>query len=425
MRIAFSTLPAAGHLNPTLALARKVRQRGHDVFFLGLPDCEPEVRAAGFEFRIFAERQIPVGSRKELESQLSRLHGVAGLNYTLNKLTELFEAVVIEAVPALREARADALVVDEALGGFVLVAAQLDLPVIHIANALPWYRCNSVPPPLSGWPYRTDALGMLRNRIGYAAVHFFMRRFRVRVREHRRRLGMPFDPADFDAAFSKLARIAQMPAAFDFPNPSLPPWFHYTGPFHDGLGRPRTEFPWHRLTSEPLIYASMGTIQNGAEQVFRTIAAACAIPGCQLVLSLGENVSPESVGPLPGNCVAVARAPQLELLQRAALCITHAGMNTALESLAAGVPMVAIPVTNDQPAVAARIAHTQTGVVVPFRRINPAELQRAVRQVLGDDRYRDRARQLQTTIQAVNGLERAADIIERSFGAATQPPRSP
>src|SRR5258707_4168664 len=185
MRIAFSTLPAAGHLNPTLALARKVRQRGHDGFFLGLPDCEPEVRAAGFEFRVFAERQIPVGSRKELEAHLSKLHGVAGLNYTLNKLIELFEAVVLEAVPALREARADALVVDEALVGFVLVAAQLNLLVIHIANALPWYQCDSVPPPLTGWPYRTDTLGLLRNRIGYGAVRFFMRRFRVRVREHR------------------------------------------------------------------------------------------------------------------------------------------------------------------------------------------------------------------------------------------------
>src|SRR5260370_31284558 len=111
-----------------------------------------------------------------------------------------------------------------------------------------------------------------------------MRRLGVRVREHGRCLDMPFAPADFDAAFSNLARIAQMAAAFYFPNPCLPPWFHYTGPFHDGLGRPRTEFPWHRLTSEPLIYASMGTVQNGAEQVFRTIATACSMPGCQLVL---------------------------------------------------------------------------------------------------------------------------------------------
>jgi zeaxanthin glucosyltransferase len=415
VRIAFSTLPAAGHLNPTLALARRVRQRGQDVFFLGLPDCEPAVLAAGFEFRAFAERQFPAGSRKELEARLSKLHGLAGLRFTLDKLLELFEAVVHEAVPALRESRAEAIVADEALGGFLLAATQLKLPIIHIANALPVYQCDSVPPPFAGWPYRTDALGLLRNRIGYSAVRFLFRGYRDRVCEHRRRLGMPFEPSDFNAAFSKLARISQLPAAFDFPNPCWPPWFHYTGPFHDGLGRTPTEFPWHRLTSQPLIYASMGTVQNGAEQVFRTIAAACAGPGCQLVLSLGENVSLDSVGPLPANCIAVPHAPQLELLQRTALCITHAGLNTALESLAAGVPMVAIPVTNDQPAVAARIAHTQTGVVVPFRVLTPGRLQHAVRQVLGDDRYRTRARQLQSTIQAVNGLERAADIIEASL----------
>src|SRR6266853_6737775 len=55
---------------------------------------------------------------------------------------------------------------------------------------------------------------------------------------------------------------------------------------------------------------------------------------------------------------------RLSLLKRAALCITHAGLNTSLESLAQGVPMVAIPVTNDQPGVAARIAYTKTGEFV-------------------------------------------------------------
>lgn len=55
-------------------------------------------------------------------------------------------------------------------------------------------------------------------------------------------------------------------------------------------------------------------------------------------------------------------APQLELLKRASVCITHAGFNTVIESLANGVPQVAIPITHDQPGVAARIADKKTGV---------------------------------------------------------------
>jgi len=415
VRIAFSTLPAAGHLNPTLALARTVRERGHDVFFLGVADCEPAVRAAGFEFRPFAERQFPAGSRREWEAKLSRLHGLAGIRFTRDRFIDIFEAVVAEAGPVLRQGRADGLVADEAAVGFTLVAAQAGLPIVHIANALPIYQCDCVPPPIAGWAYRPDLLGRLRNRIGNAAVRQFLRPFRARVAQHSRRMGIAFDSRDFHAPFSRLARIAQLPPAFDFPNPELPPWFHYTGPFHDGLGREETPFPWDLLTGAPLIYASMGTVQNGAEHVFRTIADACAGLDCQLVMSLGENVSLAAVGALPGDCIAVARAPQLDLLRRATLCITHAGLNTALESLSKGVPMVAIPVTNDQPAVAARIAYTGTGVVVPYRRLSRPRLRHAVQQVLSEPRYRERARDLQRAIAAGRGLDRAAEIIEASF----------
>lgn len=61
-----------------------------------------------------------------------------------------------------------------------------------------------------------------------------------------------------------------------------------------------------------------------------------------------------SLPELPGNPIVVNYAPQLELLKIADLTITHAGVNTTLESLSNGVPLVAIPITNDQPGVAAR-----------------------------------------------------------------------
>ena len=416
MRIAFATLAAAGHLNPMTALARKVRARGHEVFFIGIPDCETPVRVAGFEFRSFAGEQFPAGSRREWEAELSKLHGLAGFRFTLAKLIEGFETVVRDVPLVLREAGAQAVVADEVLFGIHVATAQLQMPLIHVANALPVHQYDSIPLPVVDWPYRPGAIARLRNRAGYAVLRHFLRPFRTVVQDHCRRYGVPFDLRDPNAGLSRLARISQLPSAFDFPNGELPPWFHYTGPFHDGMGRAEAEFPWDKLTGEPLIYASMGTVQNGAAHVFRTIAEACSGLGCQLVLSLGENVSRESVGPLAGNCIAVRYAPQLELLRRAVLCVTHAGLNTALESLAAGVPMVAIPITNDQPGVAARIVYTGTGTAVPYRRLNPARLRRAVRAVLEDPRYREKSRRLQSGIQAGNGLERAADIIEASLG---------
>ena len=160
-----------------------------------------------------------------------------------------------------------------------------------------------------------------------------------------------------------------MPGYYRYVPPG-PSQFHYSGPFHDGFGRSAINFPWDRLTGEPLIYASMGTLQNGVENVFNTIAEAVGTrPGFQLVLSVGPVIDPGALKSLPDNTIVVNRAPQLDLLKRSALCITHAGLNTTLESLTQGVPMVAIPVTNDQPGVAARIAYTETGRFLPLHQL--------------------------------------------------------
>jgi zeaxanthin glucosyltransferase len=96
----------------------------------------------------------------------------------------------------------------------------------------------------------------------------------------------------------------------------------------------------------------MGTLLNGRADVFRTIIAAVAKhKDLQLMLSVGDQIDPKQIGLAPGNAIIVNRAPQLELLKFASLCITHAGLNTVLESLAQGVPQVAIPVAYDQPAL--------------------------------------------------------------------------
>jgi zeaxanthin glucosyltransferase len=92
------------------------------------------------------------------------------------------------------------------------------------------------------------------------------------------------------------------------------------------------------------------------------------------------------------------------------------GVNTVLESLAQGVPQVAIPVTYDQPTVAARIAHKQTGVVTSLDKLTANHLSTLLNEVLNDSAYRDNARKLQEAIAKVNGLSAAADLVEDSLG---------
>jgi len=161
----------------------------------------------------------------------------------------------------------------------------------------------------------------------------------------------------------------------------------------------------------------MGTIMNGRADAFSTIVAGVAEhKGTQLVLSIGDQLDPTQVSPAPSNAIIVSHVPQLELLKRTSVCITHAGLNTVLESLAQGVPQVAIPVTFEQPGVAARIAAKKTGVTTPFQSLTSDRLSTLLGEVLHNPTYRENARKFQDLISKTNGLSLAADIVERSFG---------
>jgi zeaxanthin glucosyltransferase len=231
------------------------------------------------------------------------------------------------------------------------------------------------------------------------------------VNEQRRAWGLKPLKRSTDA-LSRLAQIAQLPAVFEFEIGDRPSLLHYTGPFVDARQRPAVDFEWERLDGRPLVYASLGTMQNGSEDIFRTIADACVGLDTQLLISLGGGLDRKRLGILSGDPLVVRYAPQLEILKRAVAVITHAGLNTTLESLAEGVPLVCIPLGNDQPGVAARVAARGAGVVVPRRKLNVKRLRSAVRAVLEDEKYRWAAREVQDAMLRVDGLQRAADIID-------------
>jgi zeaxanthin glucosyltransferase len=212
-----------------------------------------------------------------------------------------------------------------------------------------------------------------------------------------------------------LATISQQPEAFDFPRRELPASFHYTGPFIDLRARPELLFPWARLDGRPLVYASLGTLQNRLPEVFHVIAAACAGVHAQLVIGLGAGLQPEEIGELPGDPLVQSYVPQFQLLERASLMVTHAGMNSTLECLAQGVPMVAVPITHDQPNIAQRIAWTGTGTMVPLEALSVERLRDEINRVLTDPTYRQAAVRMKQQIQQADGLNRAADLVETAI----------
>jgi zeaxanthin glucosyltransferase len=413
-RLGAFCFPGTGHINPMTALAARLRQRGHEVVIFGIADTEARVRAAGIDFHLIGEKDYPPGTLQKLDQRLGELKGLATFRFTVERVKNTARMILRDGPEAVRHENVDAMLIDEAdMGGNV--AEHLGLPFVSIAFFPPLIQDDRVSPFCFGWGAGQDRLCRLRNRLGMSLLTRVAAPIYSVVNDQRRAWGLkPLRHAT--DALSPLAQIAQMPRALEFDLEGLPEVLHYAGPFVNAKQRALVDFPWERLDGRRLIYASLGTLQNGSEAIFRTIAEACAGLGAQLVISLGGGLEPERLGVLRGDPIVVRYAPQLEILKRTSLVITHAGLNTVLESLAEGVPLVALPLGNDQPGVAARVAARGAGVVVSRRGLTAEKLRRAVRAVLEDARYRDAADRLRAEIRQVDGLEVAANVIEKALG---------
>jgi MGT family glycosyltransferase len=388
-------------------LARHLQARNHEVVFLY------STEANGLPF-------VPGPEKDHISENLpevSKLQGQDALRFSIGKVLAQTEAILKSLPEIVRTNGVDALLLDTVQFYSELGPMQLGMPYVQVSNGLHFDYSGWTPLCLYDWPHDISPTGLARNREGVAKWANLLASVNGGVRAHAESFGLKVDWKDLSSTLSPFASITQTPSAFDFESSHWPSQFHHTGPFHDSRDRKKVDFPWQRLTGEPLIYASMGTILNGRLDVFRTIVAALAKhKGLQLVLSVGDQVDPQQIGPAPTNAIIVKQAPQLELLKQTSVCITHAGLNTVLESLAQGVPQVAIPVTYDQPAVAARIAHKQTGVVTSLDKLTADNLSSLLDKVLTNSIYRDSARKLQTAIAEANGLSLAADLVEESLG---------
>ncbi len=406
--IGFICPPIPGHLDPMGALGRALAKRGHRISAFQIPEARRAIEEQKLEFR-------PLGDGTdtrviaEAVARLGTLTGLGALRFIVQCGASLARMICQHGPRAIEGAGVDLLVVDqnEPAGG--TVAEQLRLPFVNVLSGLPLNREPKVPPPFVPWGYNPGIATTLLNTAAYGVFDRVVAPVNRVLNEYRRKCELPPIRRP-DDTFSHLAQLSQLTEDFDFPRESKPPVLHYLGPFRDS-NRPPVPFPYERLDGKPLVYATFGTVQNRRQGAYHLMAAACADLDVQLVISTGRGCAIDSAQ-LAGQPIVVDYAPQLDLMNRAVACITHGGLNTVLDSLSGGVPMVVLPVTNDHPAIAARVRRAGAGEVIFPARLTAGRLRAAVQRVLERPEYRERAGQLKASIARAGGVERAADIVD-------------
>ena len=408
-KLAIICPPLPGHINPMAALARELTRRGHSITFLGVPDFRSKL-SADLAFSVFGEDEHPPGSLPPFLARLSRLGRFLGLRPLITDLAAFAETSCRRLPAALEQLRPDALIIDQTDIAASLVSRAVGVPFVNVANALPLNEEAGVPPPFLPWAYDPSPYGIRRNVGAYQVASLIEAPIRRVIRRHARRFGLPYIRYG-NETWSDLCQLTQCVRGLDYPRQQLPATFHYVGPLRERepLG---FELP---ASGRQLLFCSLGSLQGSRRRLLHRIARAAADLDLDLLIAHGGLLSDEDARTLPGSPLVRDFVPQRAVLARSAVAISHAGFNTVMDSLSCAVPVVALPITFEQPGTAARLARTGAGVALHRRRTS-GRIRRAVAKVLSDDTYRSNVARLAAEIALAGGVSRAADLIEQSCG---------
>jgi UDP:flavonoid glycosyltransferase YjiC (YdhE family) len=383
MRLLFSTTHGTGHVTPLLPYMHAARAAGHDVLLAGTPPIAPIAEREGLPYRALTWPRQDV-----LDTARARIAEQEGLPRMQAAAGELFiGAYAAAALPDLLELvevwRPDVVVHETAEAAAALAADTYNVPAVRVSVAL------ATPFETFWMGLGADALDALR------ATH-----------------GLRPDPGA-----QRLARtpmFTQAPAALDRGQGETPDGVRRFR-VHDTAASagPRLRRP--DGDPRPLVPISFGTVvpvDGHYPSLYRAAVDAIASLPIRAVVTIGRQVDPAQLGPVPANVRVATWVPMDELLAEAAALVTHGGTGTTLAALAYGVPMAVVPVTADQPLNARLMADHGAGIALEGPDAVADELRDAVLGLLDDPRHAEVARTLADAIADLPPVAEAIDAIE-------------
>ncbi|MEF2551488.1 glycosyltransferase [Aurantimonas sp. A2-1-M11] len=405
--------PYYSHLQVFAVLGAELVRRGHRVTFVvnaGAGTLLAAKTSAGIAIREAGE-----GGPDRLAAIIARAarpNGPLGILRTVSDAAGLTDELCRIAPDILREIGATAIVGDQMEPAAGLVADHLGLPFVSVAAALPVHADPTVPLPFLGWPYDPSDKGLKRNRGGECVANLLMTSQRRNIAGWAARFGLA-QRATLADCLSPRAQISQLVPGFDFPR-AADPHRHAVGPIRppdDGPPSLPAGLDDRLDPDRPLVFASLGTLQGHRAGIFRAVAGACRDLGAQCVVAHCGRLDGRQAARIDADIVTDF-LPQRAMLSRAAICVTHAGMNTVLDCLEAGVPMLAVPIAFDQPGIAARIVHHGVGERLPRVLLSRARIRNSLERLLTTPSFREAAQRIGRDIRESSGTMRATDIIE-------------
>ena len=384
MRVLVSCLSSSGHFHPMVPLARALERAGHEVAFAVSAPFLPAVEANGFRgfaagvgFESLGMNPQEIQQRQAAMRQASstqmmeRFMGMFLDNFARRKVPDLMEIC--------ERWRPDLLVHESMECAAAIVGEKRGLPyaAVQVGGGNMMVREPEM------FARHLDAI---RAEVGLAPD--------PRFEALSRYLHLSFMPASFfSVPLPRTARYVRMELFDQSGTEGLPEWARSFG-------------------SRPVVYATLGTVFNKFIHHLGTIAEGLRDEPLELILTVGRDQDPAQLGPQPANVHVERYIPQSLLLPSCDLAIMHGGYNSVMSAVAAGVPVIVVPLAADQPMNAEACARLGMGRVVEPDKLTPEFIRQQAREVLKDGSYRERARRIQAEAAALPGMDHALGLLE-------------
>jgi zeaxanthin glucosyltransferase len=418
-------------INATFALAKRLRERGHQVLYACIPDTEERIRAQDFDFVPLFSGVFSLGTlaAQYADEAAGKYLGAAGINARVEAMCERSRNG--ELASATGNFHPDLFLVSNHLPWTGIEAWKTGLPVIMF-NSLIVSTPDSLAPPLnshtipgSGVATRIKVLWewrklMLRRKLvegisGLSKTAMYLKKLAISV-------GYPVRDIDFDALpwpRLPLRELVFFPACFDFRRAAPVKGAFYVEPSID-TERKDKDFPWEKLDGRPLVYCSLGSIVTfkylaSSRRFFQALLDAMEQrPDLQAAVAIGNYLKPDEFR-CPKNVILTDDAPQVALLKRASVMVGHAGSGCIRESIYCGVPMLLLPITFDAPGNAARAIYHGMALRADFQKVSAQELKNSIDKLLAEPSYSEAARKMSRKFVELQQQAPSIPVIESAL----------
>lgn len=390
MKAFFFNLPAHGHVNPTLPLAKEIIRIGDTVTYYNFNEFQEKIEKSGASFRKYPAIE---------KYKLFEAENPFELAFSLWQATEDFIPLLISEIE--REPP-DYIIHDSLCIWGWAIAKIFGIPAICSTTtfALNMNVFRSV----SNFPW-TGIQNFWEGRKFVFPTIQLMNKLQKRYKLPKRNL------LDSVTNVSDL-NIVYTSREFQPESDSFPGSYFFVGPSVPNA-QDTSDFPMEKLEGKPVIYISLGTLRNNRLDFFNLCINAFKDLPFIFVLSVGNRVDMSQIVTTPVNFIIRNSVPQIEILKKASLFITHGGMNSANEGLYFGVPLLAFPQTSEQAMVARRVEQLGAGLMLKEKDLSEKTLLNKFFEVLNNPEFSLAAKKQKLFLHNSGSAQKAIQLLEK------------